>query len=103
MSLFDGSPSTVNETELDSLENKVVHCLEQDSFALSVYEIAMCIYHDDEWRPNDEEERLVQECLTRLEERGLVTSWQTNIADHGVETVWHSLRIPGRRVFDPGR
>lgn len=93
----------MTEAELDPLQHKILNCLEASPFALSVYDIAMDFYHDDEWEPNDDEERSVLECLTHLEHQGLVTSWQTNIADHGVETVWHSLLTPGRRVFDPGR
>ncbi|MBB4905408.1 hypothetical protein [Actinophytocola algeriensis] len=89
--------------ELDPFQYKVLHCLEEDDFALSAEEIAMDIFHNDEQPPSDEEERSVHDCLIGLQQRGLATSWQTNIADFGVETVWHSLLTPGRRVFDPGR
>jgi hypothetical protein len=93
----------MKDVDLDPLERKIVNCLELDDFGLSVYEIAMDIYHNDESPPDDEEERSVRKCLMRLEGRGLVTSWQTNFADFGVDTVWRSLLTPGRRVLDPGR
>ncbi|MEV6659486.1 hypothetical protein [Nocardia fluminea] len=94
----DPPPST-NGIQLNPIERRILDALNEDSFALTAYDLVLEL--DEDIYPSGEEIDQVTQCLTRLENAGLVMSWETQLRDIGIDRVWKSLEVP-RQILDPG-
>lgn len=92
----------MREPRLGRLQQRVLEDLRSSDFEVSVWDIAMSLFNDDDgpdWPPSERELRSVYEALARLRRRGLVRSRWTWIRDVGRTLVWAPT---GSTPLDPG-